>query len=60
MSLFFQASVNQGSISDEWKEANVMPILKKGDKSKAVNYSSVSSTVVMCKVIEHILYAVMA
>lgn len=38
MSLFFQASVNQGRIPDEWKEANVVPIFKKGDKSKAVNY----------------------
>jgi hypothetical protein len=38
MSLFFQASVNKGSIPDEWKEANVVPIFKKDDKSKAVNY----------------------
>jgi hypothetical protein len=45
MSLFFQASVNQGSIPDEWKEANVVPIFKKGDKSKAVNYRPVSLTV---------------
>ena len=53
MSLFFQASVNQGSIPDEWKEANVVPIIKKDDKSKAVNYRPVSITVVLCKVMEH-------
>ena len=55
MSLFFQASVNQGSIPDEWKEANVVPIFKKGDKSKAVNYRPVSLTVVLCKVMKHII-----
>ena len=55
MLLFFQASVNQGSIPDEWKEANVVPIFKKGDKSKAVNYRPVSLTAVLCKVIEHII-----
>ena len=57
MSLFFQASINQGSIPDEWKEANVVPIFKKGDKNKAVNYRPVSLTVVLCKVI---LYTVMS
>jgi hypothetical protein len=53
MSLFFQASFNQGSIPDEWKEANVVPIFKKGDKSKAVIYRPVSLIVVLCKVMEH-------
>ena len=49
------SSINQGSIPDEWKEANVVPIFKKGDKSTAVNYRPVSLTVVLCKVIEHII-----
>jgi hypothetical protein len=32
-----------------------VPIFKKDDKSKAVNYRPVSLTVVLCKVIEHII-----
>ena len=30
--LFFQASIDQGVLPDEWKEANVVPIFKKGSK----------------------------
>ena len=31
---FFQASITQGQIPSDWKEANVVPIFKKGEKSK--------------------------
>ena len=51
----FQASINQGTIPPEWKEANVVPIFKKGDKSRASNYRPVSLTVVTCKMLEHII-----
>jgi hypothetical protein len=51
----FQASINQGTIPPEWKEANVVPIFKKGDKSCASNYRPVSFTVVTCKMLEHII-----
>jgi hypothetical protein len=46
--------INQGTIPPEWKEANVVPIFKKGDKSRASNYRPVSLTVVTCKMLEHI------
>ena len=36
--LLFQASLDQGIIPDEWKSANVVPIYKKGDRSKPENY----------------------
>ena len=52
---FFQASVTQGQIPPDWKEANVVPIFKKGEKSKAANYRPVSLTVVTCKILEHII-----
>ena len=32
--LFFQASLDQGIIPDEWKSVNVVPIYKKGHGSK--------------------------
>ena len=55
LQLFFQASINQGTIPPEWKTANVVPIYKKGDKSKAENYRPVSLTSVACKMLEHII-----
>jgi hypothetical protein len=39
---FFQASINQGTIPPDWKEAFVVSIFKKGDKSRASNYRPVS------------------
>jgi hypothetical protein len=32
LTTLFQASINQGTIPPEWKEANVVPIFKKGVK----------------------------
>ena len=52
---FFQASINQGTIPPDWKEAFVVPIFKKGDKSRASNYCPVSLTLVTCKILEHII-----
>jgi hypothetical protein len=37
LQLFFQASLDQGTLPNEWKKANVVPIFKKGEKSKAEN-----------------------
>jgi hypothetical protein len=55
LTTLFQASINQGTIPSEWKEANVVPIFKKGDKSRASNYRPVSLTVVTCKMLEHVI-----
>ena len=52
---FFQSSVKQGHLPKQWKHANVVPIFKKGDRSKAANYRPVSLTSVSCKLLEHIL-----
>jgi len=40
---------------DEWKKANVVPIFKKGRKTKPGNYRPVSLTCVCCKVCESII-----
>ena len=45
----FQQSINTGSIPDQWKTANIIPIFKKGDKTKASNYRPVSLTCISCK-----------
>jgi hypothetical protein len=41
----------------EWKMAHVVPIFKKGDKSKSSNYRPVSLTSICSKLMEHILHS---
>ena len=55
LTTFFQISVNQGMLPKQWKQANVVPIFKKGDRSSAANYRPVSLTSVCCKLLEHII-----
>ena len=55
--LLFQASLNQGTIPIDWKRANIMPLFKKGDKSKPENYRPVSLTSISCKLLEHIVHS---
>ena len=40
---------------DDWKEANVTPIFKKGDKHKPSNYRPVSLTCITTKFLKHII-----
>ena len=45
----------QGDVPDEWQQANVSPVFKKGEKYDAANYRPVSLTCICCKTLEHIL-----
>ncbi|WP_166376079.1 hypothetical protein, partial [Aeromicrobium phragmitis] len=45
----FNLSLKQGVVPVEWKEANVIPLFKKGSRKKAENYRPVSLTSVICK-----------
>ena len=53
----FQTSLDAGSVPKDWRTANIVPIFKKGDKSKAANYRPVSLTAICCKKLEHIIYS---
>ena len=57
MTLIFQASLQQGELPDDWKQANVAPIFKKGDRSIAANYRPISLTSVCSKILEHIIHS---
>jgi hypothetical protein len=48
---------NKEKIPNQWKEALIAPLLKKGDRGKASNYRPVSLTSICCKIIEHILHS---
>ena len=55
----FQQSLDQGTVPEDWKTANVAPIFKKGDRGLASNYRPVSLTYVSCQVLEHIIVSQM-
>ena len=48
----FNLSLKEGV---EWKEANVIPLFKKGSRNKSENYRPVSLTSVICKLLERLI-----
>ena len=55
LTFIFQVSIHKGELPDEWRQANVVPIFKKGPKSLAENYRPVSLTCICSKIMEHII-----
>ena len=53
----FQKSIDTGSIPDDWLTANVVVVLKKGDKPDPSIYIPISLTSMTCKMLEHIIYS---
>ena len=51
----FNMSLQEGSVPLEWKEANIIPLFKKGSINKSVNYRPVGLTSVICKLLETII-----
>ena len=54
LSVIYKASL-QGQLPHEWKNANVVPIYKKDDRSCPLNYWPVSLTCVFRKIFERII-----
>jgi hypothetical protein len=55
LSVIFQSSLVSHVVPEGWKQANVVPLFKKGSKAKAGNYRPVSLTSQVCKVFESLL-----
>jgi hypothetical protein len=53
----FQSSINTGEVPQDWKDANISAIFKKGSRSCAANYRPVSLTSVVCKALEHVIHS---
>ena len=51
----YNMSLQEGIVPLEWKEANIIPLFKKGSRNKSINYWPVSLTAVFCKVLESII-----
>ena len=52
----FNMSLQEGIEPLEWKEANGIPLSKKGPRNKSANYRPVSLTSVICKLLETIIW----
>ena len=48
-------SLEEGIVPSEWKEANVMPLFKKGSRNNSEHYRPVSLTSVVCKLLETLI-----
>ena len=49
----FQASLSTGIVPNDWRQANITPVFKKGERFKASNYRPVSLTCICSKLLEH-------
>jgi hypothetical protein len=56
LQVIFQQTLETGTVPTDWTKADVVPIFKKGDKSKPENYRPVSLTCVTSKLLEHIVH----
>ena len=55
LSLLFNMSYESGSIPSDWKNANVVPVFKKGSKGNAEYYRHISLTCITMKIFEKII-----
>ena len=55
LTIIYQRSYDTGLIPDDWRNANVAPVYKKGKSSAPSNYRPISLTCIACKLMEHIV-----
>ena len=55
LAYIYNESLAQGNVPDDWRQANVAPVFKKGEKYDPANYRPVSLTCICCKTLEHII-----
>ena len=55
LTTMFNLSLQQGTMPQDWKDANVTPIFKKGSKKHTNNYRPISLTSVVCKLLESLI-----
>ena len=55
LTMLFNMSLGSGIVPDMWKEANVVPVFKKGDKTQCSNYRPISLLCIISKILERAL-----
>ncbi len=56
LGLLFNRSLHDGVYPDKWKQANVMPLFKKGDRDQPSNYRPISLISCIGKVMERVIF----
>ena len=51
----FNLNLSLGNVPREWKLANVVPLLKSGDRESISNYRPISLCSVPCKIVERVV-----
>ena len=57
LTCIMQKSLDTGVLPEDWRCANISPVFKKGDRTKASNYRPVSLTSICCKLLEHVIHS---
>ncbi|XP_069114394.1 uncharacterized protein [Argopecten irradians] len=55
LTIIFNKSIQEGTLPDPWKKANVCPIFKKGSRKDPSNYRPISLTSVPSKILQRIV-----
>ena len=55
LSLIFNLSMGEGLVPSDWRNVNITPVFKKGNKGSVENYRPVSLTSIPCKLMESLI-----
>ena len=57
LTILYSQSLSSGVLPDEWKQAHVAPVFKKGQRNQASNYRPISLTSLVVKILESIIHS---
>jgi hypothetical protein len=57
LAIIFQHTYDTGQVPNDWRNANITAIFKKGSKVYPSTYRPMSLTNVVCKIMEHIIFS---
>ena len=55
LTALFDVSLHQGTVPDDWRRANVVPVFKQEERYNPANYGPMFITCICSKTLEHIL-----
>ena len=55
LSILFNKSITSSELPQDWKDADILPIFKSGDKQDCGNYRPISLTSIVVKILEKLI-----